>query len=114
MSNACSFQGIATLQESIVERPYSITARLNLARAYQAHGYPDLTVGEAYIALLLVDECLGDPREFEDEAYEAALGDFDQAHSGEASHSNVREDADDDERDERVIAWVGVTVKDGM
>ena len=64
---------IQSLQDTIEASPYSIPARLALAKAYQAHQYPDLAAGEAYLALLLVDECLGATGEFEAEALEAAL-----------------------------------------
>ena len=77
MSSPSPFQAIISAQSLISQHPYSITSRLRLAKAYQNHDHPDLAVGEAYIALLLVDECLGDAGgEFEEEAWGAAVRDF--------------------------------------
>lgn len=67
---------ISRLQAIIDEKPYSIPPRLNLADAYFAAGYPDLAVGEEYIALLLVDECEGLSGEFEELALDAAKEDY--------------------------------------
>jgi hypothetical protein len=67
---------ISILQSGINEKPYSIPPRLELASAYLAAGYPDLAVGEEYIALLIVDECEGLSGEFEDQALEAATEDY--------------------------------------
>jgi glycine betaine/choline ABC-type transport system substrate-binding protein len=104
MSNTLkSAADIETLQRHIVDNPYSVAARLDLAKAYQAQSYPDLAAGEAYIALLLVDECLGKTGEYEDEACEAAAKDFQHVHTSTS----------DGERDE-VVAWVEGEVKDGM
>jgi hypothetical protein len=50
---------LATLQDTVSYRPYSILARLSLGKGYVGLKYPDLAAGEAYLALLLVDE-LGD------------------------------------------------------
>jgi hypothetical protein len=73
-------------QANVASSPYSIPARFALAKAYQASEYPDLAVGEAYLALLLVDECLGASGEFEDEAVEAAVADY-----GEENHEKLLE-----------------------
>lgn len=40
----------------VLNHPYSISSRLSLAKHYIDLGYPDLSVGEAYLALLLIDE----------------------------------------------------------
>lgn len=61
-------------QQATVEEPYSISSRLRLSKAYQALGYPDLAAGDAYKALILVDEVL-DEGEYHDEALEAARTD---------------------------------------
>ncbi|KAF2192607.1 hypothetical protein K469DRAFT_731103 [Zopfia rhizophila CBS 207.26] len=61
-------------------RPYSITLRLKLAAAYRSLGYPDLAAGEAYKALLLIDEVM-EEGEYHDAAMEAAKTDIT---SGEA------------------------------
>ena len=47
---------VMLLQSSILMKPYNIGYRLNLAEAYKQCQYPDLAAGEAYIALLLIDE----------------------------------------------------------
>ena len=49
--------------------------RLNLAKAYRSLGYPDLAIGDAYKALLLVDE-VAEKGEYHDEALEAAYADY--------------------------------------
>lgn len=66
----------STLQSIVDEKPYSIPPRLDLADAYFAAGYPDLAVGEEYIALLLVDECEGLGGEYEEQASDAANEDY--------------------------------------
>ena len=49
-------EDLVALQEATPNQPYSITHRLDLARAYKALGYPDLAASDAYKALLLIDE----------------------------------------------------------
>lgn len=49
--------------------------RLNLAKAYRNLGYPDLAIGDAYKALLLVDE-VAEEGEYHEEALEAANADY--------------------------------------
>lgn len=66
---------LATLQQETSARPYSILHRLKLAKAYQALGYPDLAIGDAYKALLLIDEVVQEG-EYHDESLEAAEADF--------------------------------------
>jgi hypothetical protein len=61
-------------QQSTLEEPYSIASRLQLAKAYKALGYPDLAAGDAYKALILVDEVV-DEGEYHEEALEAARTD---------------------------------------
>lgn len=63
------------LQKSTPNQPYSIRHRLRLAKAYWSLGYPDLAAGDAYKALLLVDEIV-DEGEYHDEALEAAITDI--------------------------------------
>lgn len=63
------------LHGSLPAVPYSIPLRLQLARAYQALGYPDLAAGDAYRALLLIDEAVQDG-EYHDQAIEAARDDI--------------------------------------
>ncbi|KAI4690792.1 uncharacterized protein J4E88_002265 [Alternaria novae-zelandiae] len=67
-------EAIVSAQQATVEEPYSISSRLRLSKAYQALGYPDLAAGDAYKALILVDEVL-DEGEYHDEALEAARTD---------------------------------------
>lgn len=93
-------------QSDVDENPYSIAARLKLSKTYQDYGYADLAVGEAYIALLLVDECLGESGEFEDEACEAAVGDY--------AKVVVCSSSDEDEARDSVRKHVGEAVKDEM
>ncbi|KAJ4357477.1 uncharacterized protein N0V89_002053 [Didymosphaeria variabile] len=83
---------LAKLQTDTLEKPYSIHHRLSLANAYRSLGYPDLAAGDAYKALLLVDECV-ETGEFHDEALEAATSDY-QEQSG-----SLEEDTD------KVIQW---------
>lgn len=68
-------QELIALRQHTPEQPYSIVHRLKLARAYRGLGYPDLAVGDAYKALLLVDE-VREESEYYDEALEAAEADF--------------------------------------
>ena len=63
------------LQQALSSRPYSTLLRLQLATAYKELGYPDLAVGDAYKALLLIDE-LNEDAEFHDEALTAAKADL--------------------------------------
>ncbi|KAF1975508.1 hypothetical protein BU23DRAFT_530036 [Bimuria novae-zelandiae CBS 107.79] len=63
------------LQKGTADRPYSIRHRLALANAYSSLGYPDLAAGDAYKALLLVDE-VGEEGEYHDNALEAAVDDY--------------------------------------
>jgi hypothetical protein len=67
---------ITALQAAVLERPYSIENRLALAREYALLGYPDLSAGEAYMALLLIDEVRDDSGEYHEEAFEAAQEDI--------------------------------------
>ncbi|ORX98317.1 hypothetical protein BCR34DRAFT_606987 [Clohesyomyces aquaticus] len=62
---------LGELQDRLSDQPYSIILRLELAKAYKALGYPDLAAGDAYKALLLVDE-VADEGEFYEEALSAA------------------------------------------
>jgi len=66
---------LIALQQDTAAQPYSITHRLKLANAYKALGYPDLAIGDAYRALLLVDEVV-EEGEYYDEALDAAKIDF--------------------------------------
>jgi hypothetical protein len=66
---------VVALQEVTPERPYSIKHRLDLAKAYKRLGYPDLAVGDAYKALLLIDEVV-EEGEYHEEALEAAKYDL--------------------------------------
>jgi hypothetical protein len=68
-----SLLGLEQLQERLRDAPYSIEVRIKLARAYKLLGYPDLAVGEAYKALLLIDEVLEEGGEYHEEALDAAI-----------------------------------------
>ncbi|GME38422.1 Mynd domain-containing protein [Neofusicoccum parvum] len=58
------------LENRIAEQPYSISLRLQQAELYRALGFPDLAAGEAYRALLLVDEVLDESGEYHEQALE--------------------------------------------
>ena len=47
---------VKNLQCHILTAPYRVDHRLDLALAYRQCQYPDLAAGEAYLALLLIDE----------------------------------------------------------
>jgi hypothetical protein len=66
---------LVALRQDTLERPYSIPHRLGLAKAYRKLGYPDLAAGDAYKALLLIDE-VAEEGEYHDEAIEAANADY--------------------------------------
>ena len=66
---------LLALQEQTPEQPYSIVHRIKLAQAYKELGYPDLAVGDAYKALLLIDE-VAEEGEYHEEALEAANADY--------------------------------------
>ncbi|KAH8723944.1 hypothetical protein GQ44DRAFT_684228 [Phaeosphaeriaceae sp. PMI808] len=68
-------EDLVALQKITPERPYSILHRLQLARAYKVLGYPDLAAGDAYKALLLIDEVI-EEGEYHEEALEAAKVDY--------------------------------------
>jgi hypothetical protein len=50
------YSSTSDLQSAISDHSYSIPARISLGRHYKELGYPDLAAGEAYLALLLIDE----------------------------------------------------------
>lgn len=68
-------QTLIALQQKTSTAPYSILHRLSLARAYRDLGYPDLAIGDAYKALLLVDEVI-ENGEYHEEALDAATLDY--------------------------------------
>ncbi|KAF2877007.1 hypothetical protein BDV95DRAFT_136699 [Massariosphaeria phaeospora] len=99
------------LQTGTPARPYSIGLRLKLAEAYKALGYPDLAAGDAYKALLLVDEIV-DEGEYYDDALAAAVADVsstentvtaDLATKGKDDNVGARTE------DEAAIAWAMTT-----
>jgi hypothetical protein len=59
------------LQDGLPLQPYGIILRLRIAAAYKSLGYPDLAAGDAYKALLLVDEVVQEG-EYHEQASEAA------------------------------------------
>lgn len=63
-------QRLEESQNRIAEQPYSISLRLQQAELYRALGFPDLAAGEAYRALLLVDEVLDESGEYHEQALE--------------------------------------------
>jgi hypothetical protein len=68
---------------AIQENPYSILRRLDVAQQYGVLGYPDLAAGEAYMALLLIDEVREESGEYHEEAVEAAIHDINNEKSTE-------------------------------
>ena len=66
---------LISLQQHTSVEPYSVVHRLKLAKAYKSLGYPDLAVGDAYKALLLIDE-VAEEGEYHEEALAAAEADF--------------------------------------
>ena len=66
---------LLALQAKTCSRPYSIVHRLQLAEAYENLGYPDLALGDAYKALVLIDEIV-EQGEYYEEALEAFGNDF--------------------------------------
>ncbi|KAK7556832.1 hypothetical protein IWX49DRAFT_609727 [Phyllosticta citricarpa] len=63
---------LADLRDNVAQSPYSIALRLEVAELYRTLSYPDLAAGEAYKALLLVDEVLDESGEYHDDAWETA------------------------------------------
>ena len=53
------------------EWPYSIELYLAIAKSYASLGYPDLAVGAAYKALLLVDALEDDCDEYHEDTYDS-------------------------------------------
>lgn len=76
--------------------------RLNLAKAYRSLGYPDLAIGDAYKALLLVDE-VAEEGEYHEEALEAANADH---ITWAAANLEINAtDAAQNEDEDKVVAW---------
>ncbi|KAF7444582.1 hypothetical protein A1F97_03681 [Pyrenophora tritici-repentis] len=90
------------LQETTIDQPYSILHRLRLAKAYRDLGYPDLAAGDAYKALILIDEVVQEG-EYHDDALEAARTDI--------ATEQMRDVAVDSEKevtsfeDDEIAAW---------
>ncbi|KAF3045444.1 hypothetical protein E8E12_004712 [Didymella heteroderae] len=98
---------LIALQQQTQEKPYSIVHRLKLAKAYRDLGYPDLAIGDAYKALLLVDE-VAEEGEYHEEALEAANADY---LTEKVASLNV--DAGEDaasEQDDKVVSWAQQTL----
>ncbi|PSN69884.1 hypothetical protein BS50DRAFT_618853 [Corynespora cassiicola Philippines] len=103
---------LTALQQRMPSEPYSILLRLALAKEYKSLGYPDLAAGDAYKALLLVDE-LVEEGEYYEEALEAARVDVatireskssDNSHTDCYCNSQLKEDQNLSD-DERTILW---------
>ncbi|KAF1942164.1 hypothetical protein EJ02DRAFT_180962 [Clathrospora elynae] len=97
---------LGALQQSTLIEPYSIVHRLKLARAYKNLGYPDLAAGDAYKALILVDEVV-DEGEYYDQALEAARTDFISERMATLS-VKTDEDAASTE-DEEIVTWAQIS-----
>lgn len=66
---------LTELQKRLATQPYSVVLRLKLAKSYKYLGYPDLAVGDAYKALLLIDEVV-EELEYHEMALDAAKADI--------------------------------------
>jgi hypothetical protein len=73
-----------------------------LAEAYRLLGYPDLAAGDAYKALLLIDEVAEDG-EYHEEALEAAKDDFIAERLGSLDIEDEEERVS--ELDDGVVKW---------
>ncbi|KAG9205142.1 hypothetical protein G6514_008719 [Epicoccum nigrum] len=93
---------LIALQQQTPEQPYSIVHRIKLAQAYKGLGYPDLAVGDAYKALLLVDE-VAEEGEYHDEAMEAATADY--LSEGIANLNLGSANTAQDEGEDGVVTW---------
>ena len=93
---------LIALQQQTPEQPYSIVHRLRLAEAYRSLGYPDLAVGDAYKALLLIDE-VAEEGEYHDEALETANADY--LSEGMKNLGLGQTKQAEGEEGDRVIAW---------
>jgi hypothetical protein len=85
--------------DRISREPYHAGARVLLSKSYAALGYPDLAAGEAYMAILLVDEIRDSSGEYHEEAVIAAREEFMQT---QESESPERFEADLPELPERL------------
>lgn len=74
------------------EHPYNIDLYLRIAKAYVEVGYPDLAIGSAYKALLLID-AINNEDEFCDEAIESLALSISKE-SLEYRHQNILENAE--------------------
>lgn len=95
-------QVVTSLQKATLETPYSITHRLKLAQGYKDLGYPDLALGDAYKALILVDE-VAEEGEYHEDAFEAAQIDF-LAHEMMELSTNTRDTGAIHEND-KIVTW---------
>jgi hypothetical protein len=93
---------LCALQKNTPDEPYSILHRLKLAKAYKKLGYPDLAAGDAYKALVLVDEIV-DEGEYYDETLEAARADFVSVKLATLEMNNEKEIASTE--DDEVLIW---------
>lgn len=63
---------VCDVQRIVAREPYSITVRLQLARLYEGLGYADLATGEAYMAILLLDELSDESGEYHERVVEGS------------------------------------------
>jgi hypothetical protein len=68
--------------QPLINRPYSLVVRLEISERYARLGYPDLAAGEAYMALLLIDEVRDESGEYHEEALQEMLRDAGEKWSG--------------------------------
>jgi len=60
-----------TLTAELRQHPYDLVLYLERAQIYGELGYPDLSAGDSYRALLLHDECVNEGFEYHEQALEA-------------------------------------------
>lgn len=90
------------LHDSTPDRPYSIVHRVKLAKAYKGLGYPDLATGDAYKALILIDE-IKEEGEYYGEAIETARADLQACPEAELYASN--DSGQGEALDQALEAW---------
>ena len=68
------------LTNELIQNPYSIKVHLDRSKCYESLGYPDLAAGDAYKALLLLDELLDEDFEYHENVLEALEKEHAQLH----------------------------------
>jgi hypothetical protein len=101
-SSKNTIDNLMVLQAATPKSAYSILHRIDLAKAYKSLGYPDLAAGDAYKALLLIDELI-EEGEYYEEALEAATED---SLSGKLATVTIRDtETDASDNPNHVVDW---------